>query len=524
MATRQTDRQHDEKRGHTVRGVPGAAGDGFRQAHHRYRWKGIHPYTVSHRAVLVLLLVLVAGVSPAAAGNYPHPGTYLPSFVELERQKAMFDDPRPYLEQFGPRHVLPPELYSRLVYDVGEMKRQWAELVGFAAPEAVGKISPEIKPGKYSYRDLEQNPALRALLYDDLAKRIKPGGPPFAGSIPEFEILPTRQYYWALPVSEATRKQLHKARLDDKGYLIQQTWEAGYPFPRPEGRFKAQQVMYNFEKRYLAWGSDYHVTGRAVSFDRNLKMDFSTVYGVREAALAGRCIMEPRGYFDEAARKRGEAKTYAISWTEPRDMAGAAQTTMTYLDSEKPDNIMTYLPFMRKVRKMSPRDTQNDTSGQGRIDDDVEGFWQKLSPNRYPYRYEVLEEREYLVPAPTLDGAEYITTKGGEFRNIRLERRPLYVIRLTQLDRGYVYGSRILYIDKETFLLYHTENYDQKGRLFRTWDIQYSFFPDMGAFSWTGIFLVRDHINQRSNVDQPYCLPARWNRGDVNIDGFLMAK
>jgi hypothetical protein len=461
---------------------------------------------------------------PLWAADYPHPTTYIPNHADLEKQKRMFDDPRPYLEQFGPKEVLPPDLYKSLSYDVEEMKKQWSELVGFRAPDEVGRIAPEIKPGKYIYGDLDKNPGLKALMFDDFQKRIKPGGPPFAGSIPEFEIIQTRQYFWALPISEATTKNLNKAKLDDKGYLVQTTWEAGYPFPRPEGKFKAQQIMYNFEKRYLAWGSDYHVMARAVSYNKNLKLDYRLFYNVRETNLAGRCIMEPHGFFDEAARQRGETKALTLAWTEPRDFAGAVQTTISYLDSEKADAVMLYLPGMRKARKPAPRDTQNDQSGQCRIIDDTEGFWQKLSPNRYPYKYEVLEEREYLVPAPTLDGAEYIASKGAEFRNIRLERRPLYVIKMTQFDPSYVYGSRILYIDKETFLLYHTENYDQKGKLYRTWDIQYSFFPEMGTFSWTGIFLIRDHINMRSNVDQPYNLPARWNRSDLDLDGFLSAK
>jgi hypothetical protein len=460
----------------------------------------------------------------ARAADYPHPTTYLPGPADLEKWKVTFDDPRPYLEQHGPKQVLPPELYRSLSYDVEEMKARWADLVGFKAPDEVGRVAPEVRPGKYTHEDLDRQPGLRALMFDDLQKRIKPGGPPFAGSIPEFEIVPTRQYFWALPVSEATKKNLGRSKLDGRGYLIQKTWEAGYPFPRPEGPFKAQQVMYNLEKRYLGWGSDYHAIGRAVAYNRSLKIDNRSVYGVREFGLAGRGLLKPHGVFDQAARQRGEAKAVTLNWTEPRDFVGGVQTGMTYLDSEKPDAILFYLPSMRKARKAAPRDTQDDQSGLGRIYDDTEGFWQKMSPNRYPYRYEVAEAREYLVPAATLDGAEYVASNGAEFRNIRLERRPMYVIRMTQLDPGYVYGSRVLYIDRETFLLCHTENYDQKGRLYRTWDIHYSFFPEMGAFSWTGLFLIRDHINQRSSVDQPYSLPARWDRRDVELEGFLMAK
>jgi hypothetical protein len=151
---------------------------------------------------------------------------------------------------------------------------------------------------------------------------------------------------------------------------------------------------------------------------------------------------------------------------------------------------------------------------------------QKLSPNRYPYEYEVIEEREYLVPAPTQDGSEYITSEGLEFRGLRFERRPMYVIKLTQKDSNYVYGHRIFYVDAETFNFLHIENYDQKGRLYRTWDGNYSFFPEMGIFSWSGsLILMRDHIDTHSGAQQPYQIPAFWDRSDISLKGVMgMAK
>ncbi len=126
------------------------------------------------------------------------------------------------------------------------------------------------------------------------------------------------------------------------------------------------------------------------------------------------------------------------------------------------------------------------------------------------------------MPAPTLDGAEYIKKEGLEFKNMKFERRPLYVIKLTQQDPNYVYSYRIFYIDKETFNFFHIENYDQKGRLYRTWDGNYSFFDEMGMFSWAGMLnSMRDHIDLHSGVQQPYQLPAFWTRKDVSLRGLV---
>ena len=56
------------------------------------------------------------------AGDIPHPDTYVPSRAEIEKHKAPFDDPRPYLTTFGPKQVVPPALYEKLTYDIEEMK------------------------------------------------------------------------------------------------------------------------------------------------------------------------------------------------------------------------------------------------------------------------------------------------------------------------------------------------------------------------------------------------------------------
>ena len=127
---------------------------------------------------IALCLAVFAAPMITLAGDIPHPSTYVPSRAEVEKHKAPFDDPRPYLTTFGPKQVLPPSLYEKLTYDIDAMKEMWAELVGFRAPDVVGKIAPEIKPGKYTSKDLNKYPGLKKLMWPDLYDRIKPGGPP----------------------------------------------------------------------------------------------------------------------------------------------------------------------------------------------------------------------------------------------------------------------------------------------------------------------------------------------------------
>ncbi|OPY76808.1 MAG: hypothetical protein A4E65_03061 [Syntrophorhabdus sp. PtaU1.Bin153] len=475
----------------------------------------------------ICIAMLVAVSVAQAAREYPHPDTYIPSIQTIEKHKKRFNDPSPYLTTFGLKQVLPKDMYAKLIFPVEKMKSDWAEVVGFKAPDVVGKIAPGIKPGKYTYKDVQNNPAFKQLMYPDLIKRIKPGGPPFAGNIPEFEIIPTRQYYYSSPIADMTKQNTGKAKLDAKGFLVAKSWENGFPFPRPSGAQKAAQIMYNVEKKFFNFGTDAYFLARFTGVNKNMKMDMDGLYEVRQLRLAGRAFLKPYGYYDNRAKERGEFKAYAFNHNAPRDIAGVVQTALFYREPDKADNLLLYLPSMRRVRKMTSTDTQDPVMGQDIIYDDSEGFGQKLSPTRYPYKFEVVEEREFLVPAPTLDGAEYITSpdKGLEIRNVRMERRPIYVVKLTQLDPNYVYGHRIFYIDKETFAQYHVANYDRKGRLYRTLDFHYAFEPQMGMLHWGGsVVLYADHVDLHSGIQQPYLLPAVFERRDVNIEQFMKAK
>jgi hypothetical protein len=481
--------------------------------------------TVLFVVICLLLGVLLLPIS-LRAEEWPDPKTYLPTLAQMEKYKTFYDDPRPFSSELL-KKFLPPEMYKKLSYDVEEMKKVWSDVVGFKAPDVVGKIHPEIKPGKYTWKDVQNNPAFKELMWPTMYERMKPPGPPFGGNIPEFEIIPTRQYYWSLPVAQATKANEGKTKLDDKGWLIGSTWESGYPFPKPSGKFKAQQIMYNWEARYADFGFNFTVLARVKAYNRDLKPDFEGVFSVKGIPLRGR-VQEPVGFFDERAKKQGERRQFAFSFAEPRDVAGMTQVALYYTDPDKPDNLLMYLPSMRRIRKMSATDSQDPIGGTDAIYDDSEGFFHKLSPTIYPYKFEVIAEREYLVPAPSIDGAEYIMSpaKGLGVGNVRMERRPVIVVELTQLNKSYVYSKRVIYFDRESFQLLNSENYDRKGRLYRVWFNPYGFIPEFGDFNHTGgVQCWRDYIDIHTTMRQDVMtFPAFFKRTDLSAEGLIGQK
>jgi len=467
--------------------------------------------------LMVFLMVLVMIASPVLAQK-----EYKITYSEIEKYKKFpYDDPRPLWKDFDIKKVIPQEDYAKITFSEEVMKKQWAEAVGFKGPDVVGKIAPEIKPGTYTYQDKEKYPGLKELMIPELYRSFAPGAPPFAGNFPEIKVIPTRQYYFALPIAEATKKYDGTAKLDDQGYLVQKSYMAGLPFPKPEGKFKAQQVIYNWDKRYFG-GDSFYGFGQFLGITKGLSEDNLMIGEKYTIRLQGRTMIEPLGWYDKRAETNGESLGMVLKFLAPRDMFGSAMSQLFYIDPDHLDLNLMYIGGMRRIRKMSATDTQDAVAGQDVIYDDNQGFSQKLTPKLFPYKYEIIGEREFLVPFASIDGAGYLSKKGMELHNYEFERRPTYVVQLTQLDPNYVYSKRIMYIDKETFLLYYIENYDRKGRLYRTALSIMNFRPLEGMFYEYDV-IFRDHVDRHTTFGRALMVSTTWmGRDNVDLGGAVM--
>jgi len=456
--------------------------------------------------VLVFLMGLGVTLSAAWPGE-PYPL----SFEEAEKCKGWLDDPAPFYKNIDwYRKVIPPEVYAKITHDVEKMKATWAECVGFKAPDVVGKIAPEIKPGKYTYKDKAKYP-FDKLMWKHMYDRFNPPGegtPNHVGNFTEIEIVPTRQYYYALPVAEATLKNIGKSKQDNQGYLIEASYEAGYPFPRPSGKFKAQQILYNWKKKYYV-GEDNYWVEHVLGVNNRWNKDSDAMGIARFMRNKGRVMSEPFGWLDKRAEKQNELRMFTYQCVAPRDAFGNNILGVFYCDPLNPDLSMIYVNVLRRIRRMSSSDMQDPAVGQDMIYDDAEGFGRKLSPKRFPYEYKLIGEQEFLVPM-TIDGSPYIDSKDKySYKKLTFERRPMYVIELKQLDPNYVYGKTVAYFDKETLVAVAFENYDQKGRYYRSYNILYGFIPQMGLFNQFNS-LALDHVDTHSTWMYGYCYPALW--------------
>ena len=470
--------------------------------------------------ILCMALILLP-LAVWAEEKLPHPDTYLPHPSKTKDIRKMLDDPKDLVATHPIKKALPPEVYEVLTFDVEEAKRQWAEIVGFKSPDVVGKIAPEIKPDKYTYKDLEQNQGLKELFPPEFLVHFKPGGPPFVGSITEFEIIPTRQLYWSALVCEATKQNLGKTKLDKDGYIVPKSWQGGIPFPRPSGKFKAQQVLYSFRKRPDSYERCLAIEGESMCFNKNLAVDRYNQFSAHFIRLMGRTIFPPYGWFDKRAERNGEYQAFSTSVSEPRSMRGTVVLQYMFDDPNKLDPWMIYVPSLRRIRKMAATDTQDPNGDQ--TYDDREHLVQKITPKKYPYKFDIVSEREYLMPVEYNTAKSWVDSKDGyAFKEGQFMRRPCYVLELNQMDPNYVYGRRMIYVDKENFMCSYSANYDQKGRLYRTQNQVYVFMEDIAQLSVYGVPSFQwDHLDVHCTFQMQFQLPANFSRKDFSMQELI---
>ena len=444
--------------------------------------------------------------------------------------KDILDDPSPfYTKTNNLKDLIPPEVWEMCVYDIDEMKRQWSEIVGFKAPDVVGEIAPEIKPGKYTLADKENFPFKKLMPEYYYNKFNEPGEGPYPnliGNYTEFEVVPTRQYYRPLPLSKAAIECMGTVKQDDDGYIIYDTYHRGFPFPKPSGKHAAMQIIYNwlFGYGFSNW-EDHVYLDNIIGVNKKWKIDHKGSGIFPFIKLAGRVQFEPYGWYDKRAEEQKELVQNMYSVKAPRDIYGNKYSGITYMPPHKENITLAYVNVLRRVRKLSSSDRQDQALGQDICFDDTFGVSSQLHPTLYRYEYKILEEREFLVPVMTLEGESYIDSKEKfKFRNLKFERRPLWIVEMKQTDPNYIYSKRIVYVDRETLMPFAWLMYDQKHRLYRSFVHYYGFIPEMGVINYFQMN-NEDFIDTHSTFTQGLVYPNPYlERSDVSFKGMMKAK
>ena len=382
------------------------------------------------------------------------------------------------------------------------LSKEWNELLGFSAVETTGKIAPSVKPGMVITQENYKSIA-------DLDKLLPPQSyakldPAAWDGITEIRVGETDEFFPPRAYLEATKNN----KYTQEEFTVP-NWKGGMPFPKVDKNdAKAgEKILINYLYRFWVddghFPFDWHQIGPNDNLERTIKglMFF--------ARFTGRADLSPPAAGWSAGNEDTLEKISTLV-TSPKDLRGIALSRARYLDIRKSDSLQIYLPALRRIRRLSGRDTQDPLVGTDVTWDDYVGFYQQINYANTEVKLvgdgEILHPSTYTkeIPAPKTDNKfKRIYLHNAQdyddkmrVTHLKYERRPIWMVDVISKDPSYMYSKRRLWIDKQTSEVIHAENYDRKGNLYRV--LRNSQYMDgingeNGAWDWT---CFSDQINK----------------------------
>ena len=172
---------------------------------------------------------------------------------------------------------------------------------------------------------------------------------------------------------KATEANKGKCKVDANG--VMSGWVGGRPFPDIDAKDPQAgiKIAYNLERRYE--GDDqylekYHLIN--VDTDGNERIIEGLEKSWAWLNYMGRVDLEPLGEW--GPNPKGVLRCGTIVIDFPYDIKGTMRLLFRYDDPAKDDDIWMYIPTMRRVRRMSGAQRQNNFAGTVCTWDDIRGF------------------------------------------------------------------------------------------------------------------------------------------------------
>jgi hypothetical protein len=375
----------------------------------------------------------------------------------------------------------------RKYWDRTAITALWSVLLTIAS---ISHASAELNPGD-TLNQLTWQQA-QGMMPDVILHRFQTGQ-----HISPIIALPPEALRWSSEFTQATETNKGKYSVNTRGVLLENDtgtyprFMYGMPFIHidPNDPLAPYQIMHNFlaVQRQIDDG-DVLVNFFWVTPDRLERYVDLRGQGLIYLARWSGPIPNP----DEVRSK------ILISGVAPYDVVGVATLDWNYLDQERWRSIWSYIPLIRRVRRLSSSNSSDAIFGSNFSRDDGGTFAGEI----LYFTWKLVGEKEALVPytLPTPKTWEPLPTQGfvlhanenaaimpwpGKSKlyeqsgqhwtgaawwptNLYLAKRPVWVLEFTPKDPYYGYGRQFLWIDKELFAGYYKEIYDRAGEYWKT--------------------------------------------------------
>lgn len=319
---------------------------------------------------------------------------------------------------------------------------------------------------------------------------------------------------WPRRYKEATEKYAGQVRLSADGLRIE-NHVAGMPFPQvdPNDPQAAVKIMWNYEYRPYPGTDDFvEYDFPAISMDisgsEGGKVDRVFQIGdSRRLYYNARLVVDPK---PELPNPKGYRFQDLIGpLLAPYDLKGLGGLTYRYIDSSKQDDTFLYLPSLRRVRRLSTAQRSSALFGQ---DADPDSYW-GYSGHIGWMDWKLLGEREMLG---VLHGKEFPMKACPPPANFMFcdvwEKRQVYAVEGVSKLPQYAYGKRVIFIDKESYIVTYEDIYDKGGQLWKVWIDHYTMrkqgragtpqYEEDQAF-YTGFAMIDMQVNHATYSPHP---------------------
>ncbi|RMD81595.1 MAG: DUF1329 domain-containing protein [Candidatus Dadabacteria bacterium] len=347
------------------------------------------------------------------------------------------------------------------------MKRRLSVVYSVLALLLVSALVPGVATG-----DVQPGDVITAANIEKVEDLVSPGLKWIIQRGMRMRIVETKHIPLPKAYVEATEKYSSQVKLsEDKKRVL--NWVAGQPFPNldPNDPDIARKIMYNYEAR---WGESDDLdlrnfdadTGSIGHGDEGMSVEKHFVIDhFRRMYFTGRLHVDPKPeYVPNKDKVRYKESLHPL--IEPFDLKGTGFTYYRYLDPNRMDDSWLYLPQLRRVRRLSSAQRSDALFGQ---DTDVDSYG-GYAGNIAWMDWKFLGEKTILA---CMHG-EHFPVKWGEgagdfaFDDV-WEKRQVYVVEGISKLPQYAYSKRVIYVDKETFVIPYTDMYDQAGELWKVW-------------------------------------------------------
>jgi hypothetical protein len=286
----------------------------------------------------------------------------------------------------------------------------------------------------------------------------------------EAKVIPQRVAF-----KEATEKYSGQVKLGPDGLGLQ-NYVAGRPFPTIDtnDKFAPIKIMQNFAMQVTIDDLDlrnFDADTGPISEDRPLQVErHFLVDHFRRLSYVGRLYVDPK---PEIPNKEGfQYKETLHPLIEPFDLKGVGFTYYRYLDPAKQDDSWLYLPSLRRVRRLSTAQRSDALFGQDTDQDSYGGYAGQIAW----MDWKLLGTKDALAafhttafPVKWADGNNDWAFDG------EWEKRPMYIVEGASKLPQYAYSKRVIYVDKEEFVIPYSDMYDRGGQLWKVWINDFSY-------------------------------------------------